>query len=218
MPKPKSLISSPLESELKDEPDVRLGFLLDTAAEVFVAEGYEAASVGEIARRAKASKQTIYLHYPSKAELFQAVIAWRADVNYRRLSSLLVSGDPPRKALTAFGTGLLEMVLDASAVGVLRLVYMESGRFPQLGKLLYDQGAGRGLVLMEQYIRQQRGMGRLRVADTAIAAEQFLDMISGRLLMRAALGLAPKPPAKDKRSRVKAAVDVFLAAYGCENE
>ncbi|HVJ06988.1 MAG TPA: TetR/AcrR family transcriptional regulator [Acidisarcina sp.] len=205
-----------IEGESKDQPDIRLGALLDIAAEVFVSEGFEAASVGEIARRAKASKQTIYLHYPSKAELFQAVITWRVDATYCRIASLLISDDPPQKALMTFGAGLLDMVLEASAVGLLRLVYMESRRFPQLGELIYNQGAGRGLAKLESYIRKQRDLGRLRVEDTEIAAEQFLDMITGRLLMRAALGVAPNPSQRDKKSRVKAAVDVFLAAYGCE--
>lgn len=200
------------------EADARQTCLLEIAGEVFMEQGYEAASVGEIARRVKTSKQTIYARYPSKAELFQAAIAWRAEVVYRHLSALLVFDDPPRKALTVFGTGLLEMVLDASAVGVLRLVYMESCRFPDLGKLLYDRGPGPCLGLVERYMRQQRELGRVRAADTAIAAEQLLDMITGRLVMRAALRLAPNPPAKDRKRRVKAAVDVFLAAYGSDPE
>ena len=180
---------------------------------VFLAVGYEAASVGEIAKRAKASKQTIYSRYPSKAELFQAAVTMRADVNFRRLSGLLVFQDPPKKALTLFGAGLLEIVLDPNAVATLQLVYMESRRFPELGRLLYDRGAGRCFVLMQEYIRQQCEVGALRVNDIAIAAEQFMDMITGRLLMRAALGLAPNPPALERELRVAAAVDVFLAAY-----
>jgi len=201
------------QSTAEDELDARLRFLLETAAAVFLAVGYEAASVGEIARRAKASKQTIYSRYPSKAELFQAAVTMRADVNFRRLSGLLVSHHPPRKALTLFGAGLLEIVLDPNAVATLQLVYMESRRFPELGKLLYDRGAGRCFALMQEYIRQQCEVGALRVTDIAIAAEQFMDMITGRLLMRAALGLAPNPPALERKLRVDAAVDVFLAAY-----
>lgn len=201
------------QSTADHELDARIRFLLETAAEVFLAVGYEAASVGEIAKRAKASKQTIYSRYPSKAELFQAAVTTRADINFRRLSGLLVSQDPPRKALTLFGAGLLEIVLDPNAVATLQLVYMESRRFPELGKLLYDRGAGRCFTLMQEYIRQQCAVGALQVTDIAIAAEQFMDMITGRLLMRAALGLAPNPPAVERKLRVDAAVDVFLAAY-----
>ena len=104
-------------------------------------------------------------------------------------------------------------MLDPNAVATLQLVYMESRRFPELGKLLYDRGAGRCFTLMQEYIRQQCAVGALQVADIAIAAEQFMDMITGRLLMRAALGLAPNPPALERKLRVDAAVDVFLAAY-----
>ena len=43
--------------------------LLDAAAEVFAAQGYDGARVGEIARRAGLSTGAIYAHYATKAAL-----------------------------------------------------------------------------------------------------------------------------------------------------
>jgi TetR/AcrR family transcriptional regulator, mexJK operon transcriptional repressor len=214
MSKTAEAIPSHNGSDTNDESACRTNFLLDTAAEVFLEQGFEGASVGEIARRAKASKQTIYSRYPSKAELLQAVVQRRADLNYRRLSSLLIFEDSPRKALTGFGYGLLGIVLDPNAMGILRLVYMESCRFPELGKILYRCGPGPCLRLVESYLAQQTAAGRLEIPILTIAAEQFLDMLTGRLVMRSALGLSPTPSDEDKKLRVESAVDVFLKAYG----
>lgn len=213
MPKTATPAIPQSENDTNDESTCRTNFLLDTAAEVFLEQGFEGASVGEIARRAKASKQTIYLRYPSKAELLQAVVQRRADLNYRRLSSLLIFEAKPREALTVFGAGLLDIVLDQNAMGILRLVYMESCRFPELGKILYGCGPGPCLRLMESYLAQQVAAGRLEIPILTIAAEQFLDMLTGRLVMRSALGLFPAPSAEDKKLRVECAVDVFLKAY-----
>lgn len=44
------------------------------AASLFVEHGYAGTSVDQIARKAAASKQTLYRRYPSKEELFKAVI------------------------------------------------------------------------------------------------------------------------------------------------
>ena len=67
----------------------RIEHLLDVAAEVFIENGYEGASVGEIARRANASKQTLYSRYPTKAELFLAVMSGRCERCFARISGIL---------------------------------------------------------------------------------------------------------------------------------
>src|ERR1700680_2531129 len=48
--------------------------ILNGAREVFLAQGFDAASMGEIARRAGVSKGTLYVYFKSKEELFEAVV------------------------------------------------------------------------------------------------------------------------------------------------
>src|SRR5260370_33670988 len=55
----------------------RLTELLDVATEVFVSEGFSAASTNEIARRGNSSKATFYSRFPTKEQLFLAVIGQR---------------------------------------------------------------------------------------------------------------------------------------------
>ena len=48
--------------------------LLGAAQEVFVAQGYHAAAMDEIAERAGVSKPVLYQHFPGKLELYLALL------------------------------------------------------------------------------------------------------------------------------------------------
>lgn len=88
---------------------------------------------------------------------------------------------------------------------------------PLRGALWIQPGCGR--LYLRQYLAVfiAQGMSTPRFAALTPQKHQaFIHHDAGN--PGGKLGLAPKPPAKDKRSRLKAAVDVFLAAYGCENE
>ena len=53
--------------------------LLAAAQEVFVAQGYHAAAMDDIADRAGVSKPVLYQHFPGKLELYIALLAEHAD-------------------------------------------------------------------------------------------------------------------------------------------
>lgn len=176
--------------------------------------GFEAASVEEIARRAGASKQTLYARYPSKARLFAAVMAQRSDQVLASFSSFLMKGDNPAAALTGFGNTLLNLVLDKETLALQHVVFSAARKFPELAKTFYDLGPGRAMKLLAGYLQQQSAMGNLKVDDPEIAAEQFANLVVGELLRRAALGLGRRTTPAGRRARLKAAVRTFMAAYG----
>ena len=68
--------------------------LLRAAGEVFAAEGFRAASVDEIAERAGYSKGAFYWHFPSKDEVFLALLEERIDAPTREMIELLESAPP----------------------------------------------------------------------------------------------------------------------------
>ena len=47
--------------------------IIEGAREVFLAQGFDAASMGEIARKARVSKGTLYVYFDSKEQLFEAI-------------------------------------------------------------------------------------------------------------------------------------------------
>ncbi len=59
--------------------DPRRDQLLEAASQVFLRFGYRKSSMDELARAAGLSRQGLYLHFSSKADLFRAAIAWMLD-------------------------------------------------------------------------------------------------------------------------------------------
>src|ERR1700749_710020 len=97
-----------------EEVATRAERLLDVATEVFLEQGFKGASMSEIARRAGASKQTLYPRYPSKAELFAALVERRASHLFKAIGPL---GDDRsvRETLMNFGCALLNLILSEEA-------------------------------------------------------------------------------------------------------
>jgi AcrR family transcriptional regulator len=65
--------------------------LLGAAQEIFVAQGYHAAAMDDIAERAGVSKPVLYQHFPGKLELYLALLEEHATELVRRVRAALDS-------------------------------------------------------------------------------------------------------------------------------
>ena len=78
--------------------------LLDAALEVFVAQGYHAAAMDEIAERAGVSKPVLYQHFPGKLELYLALLDESVDTLVETVRDALRSNtDPKQRVAATFG-------------------------------------------------------------------------------------------------------------------
>ena len=187
--------------------------LLDVATEVFLDKGFKGASVSEIARRAGASKQTLYARYPSKAALFAALVERKASRLFERIGPL-GEGRSLRETLIHCGYELLELISSEEAHGVHRVVIAESTEFPELGEIFWDRGPGKTRAMLANYLRAQQKLGNIQCGEPEQAVEILLAMIISATSLRATLGLeaeAVKTQAQ-RKSWVNFAVDMFLSA------
>jgi TetR/AcrR family transcriptional repressor of mexJK operon len=187
--------------------------LLDAASKFFMERGFEATSMGEIARYARASKETFYRHFPGKEDLFRAVVIRGAKLVAAELSAVLLTHETPEKALTAFGELFLDRILSAGSISFHRIMMMESERFPELIQSLRAAGRERVRASLTRYLDEQVARGRLRKMDTAVGARQFLDLVAAEMIMAATRCGRPKPSKAQIRKRVKEAIDCFLHGY-----
>jgi TetR/AcrR family transcriptional repressor of mexJK operon len=214
MPKAVAMPESPVLEESKDSKN---DYLLDIAAQTFLEEGFAGASVGEIARRAHASKETFYSRYDSKNEIFEAVMRRLVDRFSGQLDETMVTSDPPEKVLPAFAAKILEKILSDDGIGLQKLVQMESKRFPAVARLFFELGPQRTLRSLGRYLDSQVTQKRLRPLDGEVAAQHFMGILTSDLMMRRSLGvLTKKPTAQENSKRILTAVSVFLRAYGPE--
>lgn len=98
------------------------GKILDAARFLFFTEGYQNISMDRVALEAKVTKQTVYRYFPSKAELFKAVLIRMApegrDYNFGR-------GDV-REELETFARDFLAVHLTKERLGLFRLIISEA--------------------------------------------------------------------------------------------
>ena len=185
-PKPKDAPSS--------DEDARLEHLLDVATAVFLQQGF-------------------YSRFPTKDELFVAVIARKCNLLFKEASARILSGGTIAEVLIGFSRALVDRALSSESIALYRIVYMESGRFPALGSMFYEAGPARGLDLLGNYVKDQMDAKKLRNADPAMAAAHFLDMTVARLVTKALLGINPNPSEKERTKVIESAADVFIRAY-----
>lgn len=202
----------PAEKSRPDKHDA----ITRAASETFLAEGFDRASLDQIAQRAGVSKQTIYSHFADKQALFLAIcseLTEKLTIPLRRPAS--ETGDL-RAILLRLGEDALAMMLHPASLDLHRLIVGAASRFPELGQAAYEAGAGRMIMelstLLAQRSRSGDGLSRpLARTEADRLAEQFIGMLRGFHQVRGLLGIAPVPEA-ERRTYVAACVDLLLRA------
>jgi TetR/AcrR family transcriptional regulator, mexJK operon transcriptional repressor len=195
------------------EVATRAESLLDVATEVFLDKGFKGASMSEIARRAGASKQTLYTRYPSKAALFAALVERKAAHLFAAIGPL-GEGRSLRETLVHCGSELLELIVSEDARGVHRVVIAECLEFPELGEIFWERGPGKTRAMLASYLRAQQKLGNIHCGDPEQAVEVLLGLLVSGASLRVWLGLPPvfaKTPVQ-RRAWVNFAVDTFLSS------
>ncbi len=104
--------------------------LLEVAASLFVEHGYAGTSVDQIARKASASKQTLYRRYPSKEALFKAVITNLTACLLRTMAETPLKD--PLLELKHVSRLMLDFVVRPDALGTYRILISDAYRYPSL--------------------------------------------------------------------------------------
>jgi AcrR family transcriptional regulator len=191
--------------------------ILDAAAEVFLEHGYLGASMDEVAALAQVSKQTVYKQFASKEALFVGIVRSMTDYAGDRVQREMrdpQNADELRVELLAYAERQLAIVMTPRLMQLRRVVIGEAGRFPELGKALYDCGPGRAIKGLAAAFTRWADRGLLVPDRPTVAATHFNWLVMGEPVNKAMLlgeEAIPKPAAL--RRHAAEAVRVFLAAY-----
>jgi TetR/AcrR family transcriptional repressor of mexJK operon len=191
----------------------RVAELLDIATEVFIEHGFEGASTNEIARRANCSKTTLYCRFPTKQELFIAVLERRMEEMFREVFKALPMDDPLEDTLMEFGSRVLRIALSDEKIRLERVVSMEAERFPELAQRFFEVGPKRGHEELARYLEEQIKRGRLIREDAGLMAEHLVSLITGGPVHWRIFGLRVPGGVGHHKRRLQAAVKMFLRAY-----
>lgn len=190
--------------------------ILDGARRVFLAQGFDGASMGEIAKAAGVSKGTLYVYFVSKEALFEALILEERAGLAEVLFSLDESDPDVRAVLQRLGASFLQAMVQPDHISSVRMVVGAADKFPRFGRTFYEAGPLTGANRLKCYLDRQVEAGRLRIEDTALAAEQFLGLCSVRIFKRALFAVSGDAGADEIAREVAGALRVFFQAYGPE--
>lgn len=189
--------------------------ILDGAHAVFTAQGFDAASMSEIAAAAGVSKGTLYVYFADKEHLFVALIEREREAQKIGVFEALNHDTDLAQALARFGEGLLRLLAGDFAVSAHRIVIGVAERMPDLGREFYERGPKQGAHRLAAFLAAKVEQGLLAIDDTYLAAVQFLDLSQSTMLRPRLFNAKREPPSEDEVRRVVAsAVAMFLARYG----
>lgn len=190
--------------------DAKRQAVIGAAERAFLDQGYAATSMDAIAAAAGVSKRTVYNHFPSKTELFQAVVARLYGEMTDSERNRLPEDEPPATVLPRYARQVVAHLRRPEIQGLFRLIIAERGRFPELGIALFLQGKGPLFTVLENYLQAQTRLGTLAVPDPWLATTQFLGAVKEGLIWPAMLGLT----VGDDQQVIDGAVSGFLKVYG----
>lgn len=184
----------------------RRSALVQAAEEVFLRHGYAAANMDDVAQAVGMSKKTLYQLFPSKEALFEAVVA-------RLCAPMQVAAEAGRPGDAAGLVRVLEDVarhiLDARHVALFRVIASEVNRAPELASAV-QRSRGRGIGVVEDWLRAQVRAGWLRIEDPQELAGMLIGMVIGEPHILMLLGQRSPPDAAEIAHRAGLAVALFL--------
>lgn len=187
---------------------------VDAARELFFANGYAGTTMSSIASRVGGSKTTLWTYFPSKEELFAAVVDDIVSEYGSTLHVDLPVDQPVVDVLTRFGNVLMAALVTTPLLSLFRLVVGEAERFPHLAETFYDRGPRRGKARAADWVAAKMARGELRQGDPMQAVRHFAGLCQAGLYQHAVLGLPEGRETSRMAAEVDAAVDTFYRAWG----
>lgn len=186
---------------------------VDAARELFFANGYAGTTMSSIAAKVGGSKTTLWTYFPSKEELFEAVVDDIVEHYAAMLTVELPLDRPVPEVLRGFGAMLVAKLTSTPLLSLYRLVVGEAERFPHLAETFYARGPRPGKARAALWVGEKMARGEIRAGDPMQAVNQFAGLCQSGLYQFAILGL-PEARHLDRLAEdVDAAVDTFCRAW-----
>ena len=143
--------------------EARPGELLDAALTLFVEKGFAATRVEEVAALAGVSKGTLFLYFPSKEELFKALVR-------HTISGRFTEWNEELKHFTGSSAELVRYCMHSwwqrigmtKASGISKLVMSEAGMFPEIAAFYQQEVIGPGHDLLKRVLQRGVDSGEFR--------------------------------------------------------
>jgi AcrR family transcriptional regulator len=141
--------------------------IIDAALDEFIARGFTATRLDDVAKRAGVAKGTIYLHFKDKESMFEELIRTALVPLIGRLHAPPPIGGSVRDAVEGFASTFIREVAGTRRGDIVRLIVAEGPRFPAIADFYYREVVSRGLAAMQALIGLGVARGEIRQKDLA---------------------------------------------------
>ena len=146
---------------LRDDDSAKRRQIIEGARAIFLSQGFDAASMNDIARAAGVSKGTLYVYFKHKEQLFEAIVEQECETQAEGIFELDADDHDVEAVLTRLGFAYIRFLCRPEKASAIRIVIAIAERMPELGRKFYERGPGEG---HRQARRLYQGAGRSRRA------------------------------------------------------
>ncbi|MHB8271580.1 TetR/AcrR family transcriptional regulator [Bradyrhizobium sp.] len=166
-PSPSGAAKPKLPSNRASRAAERREAIIAAGLEEFVARGFAATRLDDVAKRAGVAKGTIYLHFKDKEALFEELIRTAIVPLVTRLGAPPAAGGSVRDMIENFARVFIQEVATTKRGDIIRLIVAEGPRFPNVADFYYREVVSRGLSGMRALI--ELGIARGEIAQKNLA-------------------------------------------------
>lgn len=196
--------------------DARPGELLASALDLFVERGFAATRVEEIAQRAGVSKGTLFLYFPSKEDLFKAVVRENISVRFTEWDEEINRfKGPTSEMLGQCLFGWWERIGSTKASGISKLMMSEAQNFPDLADFYQREVIRPGNALIERILQRGITRGEFRQMNLQCGVFLVLAPLLFLAMWKHSLGTCCGSPVEmDPQTYLNAQLDMLLRGFG----
>ena len=143
----------------------RRAAIVEAALEEFIARGFAATRLDDVAKRAGVAKGTIYLHFKDKESMFEELIRTAIVPLVGRMHQPPPMGGSVRDAVEGFAQTFIREIATTRRGDIVRLIVSEGPRFPAIADFYYREVVSRGLAGMRALIELGIARGEIRQKD-----------------------------------------------------
>jgi AcrR family transcriptional regulator len=168
--------------------EARPGEIIEAALRLFADRGFAATKLEDVAAAAGIGKGTIYLYFPTKEDLFRAVVRQAVVPNLDAAVALLEDPDRPAADILRAIAERFLLMLDTDLTAIPKLVIAESGNFPALARFYAEEVIFKGMALIRGVLARGIERGEFRPIDLDGALPLFSAPMMLLLLWKHSLG------------------------------
>lgn len=195
--------------------DRRKRAIIDAARSLFVEQGFERTTLGEIVERAGGSLATVYKVFGNKDGLLDAVVFEKAASAELIIQHAFAQGGSPSEVLHRVAQGLRTHFLDPEVVALVRIVIARSVQDVDFARNFFERTAKRDHASLKTLFAYWQDLGIPMTGTPDMLSDMFLDLFFSDVHTDAishGAGLDHSP------ERLRTRIDFFIRGAGLETE